>query len=417
MLDAEYRELKKTAQIKGFRKGKAPMDIVRSYFKNQVQADSARKIIEETFQPALDERNIKPVSVIRIDPEDFTAGKPFKYTAEIEVVPSIEVKDYKGLKLTRQVREVTDEEVKARLQALRERNGRLRPIPETRGVAEGDHLVLDVEAEVDGETVIALTVTDYRLELGRNFYLPDFDARLYGMKVEETKVLNIDLPEDFPRKDVAGKSATFSVTVKEAKERILPALDDDFARDLGEFETLEALKLAIRDDFKKLYDSEAEDEVRRQIVAILTEKNPFEVPDSMVEAEIDRVLRKSLERLAMQGIDPKRLPMPTQEQRDRLRPAAVRTVKAFQLLSAIGKQEGIEISDEDIEAEIAKKADLLGVSADHVKDQLEEAAMMDDMREALRQEKAYSLIEEHAEITEEKRVPEEESSKTEPSKE
>jgi trigger factor len=413
VIDAQYRDLKKTVQIKGFRKGKAPMDVIRSYFKGQVQADSARKIIEETFQPALDEKNIKPVSVIRIDPEDLAVGKPFKYTAEIEIAPSIEVKDYKGLNLTRTLREVSDEEVDARLQALRERNARLTPIPEDRGVAEGDHLVLNVKAEADGKSVESLTVTDYHLELGRNFYLPDFDVRLYGMKIDETKELNFDLPDNFPRKELAGKSATFTVTVTEAKERILPDLDDDFARDLGDFETIEALKQAVKDDFKKLYESDAESEVRNQIVEFLIEKTPFEVPESMVEAEIDRVMRKSLERLAMQGIDPKRLPMPTHEQRERLRPAAVRTVRAYQLLSAIGKQEGVEISDEEVEAEIAKRAEAIGVSADHLKDQLEENNMMDDMREALRQEKTYTLIEEHAEITEEKRATEGESSKIE----
>ncbi len=414
VVDAQYRDLKKTVQVKGFRKGKVPMDIIRSYFKSQVQADTARKIIEETFQPALDEKNIKPVAVIKIDPEEFAAGKPFKYTAEIEITPSIEVKDYKGLNLTRPVREVTDEEVDSRLQALREGNARLSPMPETRGMAEGDHLVLDVEAESDGEAIPALTVTDYHLELGRNFYLPDFDARLYGMKVDETKELTVDLPENFPRKDLAGKSAKFTVTVTEAKERILPALDDDFAKDLGDFQTIEGLKEAIRDDFKKLYESEAENEVRNQIVETLVEKNPFEMPDSMVEGEIDRVLRKSMERLVMQGIDPKRLPMPTQEQRDRLRPAAIRTVKAFHLLSTIGKQEGAEISDEEVEAEISKRAKTLGVSADHLKDQLEENNMLEDMREALRHEKTYKFIEEHAEISQEKRLPEEESSRTEP---
>ena len=146
-MDAEYRDLKKNVQIKGFRKGKVPLDIVRGYFRAKVEADIARKIIEETFQPGLDERKIVPVSVIKIDPEVVEAGKPFKYTAEIEVPPPIEAKDYKGLKLKKYIREVSEEDVEKRILTLRERSATLKPIPDARGVTEGDHLVVDINAE------------------------------------------------------------------------------------------------------------------------------------------------------------------------------------------------------------------------------------------------------------------------------
>jgi trigger factor len=417
MIDAEYKDLKKTVQIKGFRKGKVPLEIVRGYFKTKVEADIARKIIEETFQPGLDEKKIVPVSVVKIDPETLEAGKPFKYTAEIEVPPPIEVKDYKGLKLKKYIREVKEEEVEGRIQTLRERNATLKPIPDTRGVAEGDHLVVDIKAESDGAVIPALTVTDYHMELGRNFYLPDFDAKLEGLRPDETNELTVNLPEDFPRKDLAGKTAAFEVRVKEAKERILPEPDDDFAKDLGEFETFAALKEEIEKDLRRSLDNRSEKEIENQIIDALLEKNEFEVPESMVEGQIDNFLYQSMRNLEAHGIDPKRFPAPTQAQRDQVRPSAVRIVKAGLVLKAVCEQEKIEVSDDDLQAGIAERAEQMGVSVDYLKDQLEEGKMMGELRETLLQEKVYKMIQEHAEVTEEEPPAAEQPQKTEPEEE
>jgi trigger factor len=417
MLDAEYRDLKKNVQIKGFRKGKVPLEIVRGYFRTKVESDIARKIIEETFQPGLDEKKIVPVSVIKIDPETVEAGKPFKYTAEIEVPPPIEVKDYKGLTLKKYIREVNEKDVEQRIQTLRERNATLKPIPDTRGVAEGDHLVVDIKAESEGAVIPALTVTDYHMELGRNFYLPDFDTKLEGLKPDESKELTISLPEDFPRKDLAGKTASFEVRVKEAKERILPEPDDDFAKDLGEFETLAALKEEIRKDLQRSLDDRSQKEVENQIIDALIEKNDFEVPESMVESQIDNFLHQSMRNLAAHGIDPKRFPAPTEAQREQVRPSAVRIVKAGLILKAVCEQENIEISDEELEAGIATRAEQMEVSADYLKDQLEEGKMLGELRETLLQEKVYKMIQDEAEVTEEEPPAAEQTQETKSEKE
>jgi trigger factor len=400
MMDAQYKDLKKNVQIKGFRKGKVPLEIVRGYFKTKVEADTARKIIEETFQPGLDEKKIVPVSVIKIDPDVVQAGKPFKYTAEIEVPPPIEVKDYKGLKLKKYVGKVNEEDVEKRIEALRERNATLRPIPDTRGAAEGDHLVVDVKAQSEGAVIPALTVTDYHMELGRNFYLPDFDAKIEGLKPDETKELTINLPEDFSRKELAGKTVSFNIVLKEAKERILPELDDDFAKDIGEFETLEALKEEIRKELQTSLENRSQKEIESQIIDALIERNEFEVPGSMVESQIDSFLEQSIRNLAAHGIDPQRFPAPTQTQRDQVRPAAVRTVKAGLILRAVCDKENIEVSDEELEAGIAQRAEQMGLTMDYLKDQLEEGKMLGELRETLLQEKVYNMIQEQAEVTE-----------------
>lgn len=401
MLDTEYRDLKKTVQIKGFRKGKVPLNIIRSYFKDKVQADTARKIIEETLQPGLDENKIIPVSVLSIDPEEIQSGKPFKYTAEIEVPPPLDVEGFKGLKLKKYVREVDEKQVDERIQSLRERNARLAPVPESRGVAQGDHLVVDIKAEADGETIPALTVSDYHLEMGRNFYLPDFDKNLEGAKVEENKSIELDLPEDFPRKNLAGKSVSFDITVKEAKERILPEVDDDFAKDLGEFETVEALKEEIRKDLKQLADNRSKKETEEQIIDALLGANSFELPGTMVENQVDNLLNQTIQNLVAHGLDPRKLPAPSEAQRNQVRPSAERIVKTGLMLKSIAEKEGLEVSEEELQAGIAERAEQIGMSADYLKDQLEANKMTEELRASLLQEKVFKFIQDHAEITEE----------------
>ncbi|HTY23346.1 MAG TPA: trigger factor [Desulfomonilaceae bacterium] len=400
VVGAQYKDLKRTAQIKGFRKGKVPLNILRSYFKGKVEEDVARQLIEETFKPGLDEQSITLVSVVSIDPETLEEGKPFKYIAEIEVPPQIEAKDYEGLKLTKYIRSATEEQIEERLQNLRQRNSRLSPIPESRGVTKGDHVVVDIKAETDGELIRDLTVTDYHLELGRDFYLPDFDAMFEGLRPDEKKQFTKIIPDNFPRKNLVGKTATFDVHLKEAKERILPELDDDFAKDLGEFETLDQLKQEIRQDIQNLLDMQSKKELEDQIIDALIEKNSFEVPESMVEHQIDNVMNRSMQSLAAQGIDPRRLPAPTDAQRDRVRPSAERAVKAALILKAISDKEKVEVSDEELQARIEERAGKMGVSPDYLKDQLEQNNMLEDVRAELREDKTYTLIQERAEITE-----------------
>ncbi len=418
LIDSQYRDLKRTVQIKGFRKGKVPLEILRSYFKGKVEADTAKKIIEDTLEPGLEEKKIVPVSVTKIEPDTLEAGKPFRYTAEIEVPPSIKPKDFKGLKLKKYRREVTEQQVEERLQALRERNARLSPIPESRGVKQGDHLVVDVKAESEGGAIAPLTVTDYHMELGRNFYLSDFDSKLEGMKPDETKKLSMDLPADFPKKNLAGKTATFEVTVKEAKERILPELDDDFAKDLGDYESLQQVREEIKKDLQELAASQSKKEIENQIVDSLIEKNDFEVPASMVENQVDQFLNQSIQGLVARGIDPKRLPAPSEAQRAQIRPSATRAVKAGLMLKAIAEEEKIAVTDEELQAGIEERACQIGLSADYLKDQLESNNMLEELRANLLQDKVYKLIEEAAEITEEEPpAPGEQTTTTETGKE
>ena len=193
------------------------------------------------------------------------------------------------------------------------------------------------------------------MELGRNFYLPDFDSQLEGLKPDDTKELTISLPEDFPRKDLAGKTASFEVRVKEAKERILPEPDDDFAKDLGEFETFVALREEIKKELRNSLDNRSQKEIENQIIDALIEKNDFEVPESMVESQIDKLLWSTHAKFGSTRHRPKRFPAPTQAQRYRCAPLAVRTVKAGLILKAVCEQEKIEFPIRNCRPALPKK--------------------------------------------------------------
>lgn len=401
IINAQYKDLQKSVQLKGFRRGKAPLNLIRNYFHDQVLADSARKIIEETMQSTLDENKIFPVSVTNIDPEDIDTEKPFKYTAEIEVTPPIEPKDYKGLAIHKTVREFKEESVDAKIKELRERNARLTPLPEDKPISKGDHVVIDVQAKVDDEVVQVLTVDEYHMEIGRGFYLPDFDDHIEGMKAGESKDFDIHLPEDFPRQALAGKTAHCHVTIKEAKERTLPDLDDEFAKDVGDFENLDALKEEVRTQLREEIEQETSNQVENQIIDKLIAANEFEVPDSMVEQQVDHYLNQTRQVLMARGLEAKRIPMPTDAQRAQMRPAAVRTVKAGLLMKAIGEKENIEVTDEDLQAGIEERAKQFGMSVDYLKDQLETHDVLENMKESILQQKIYKFLEDNAEITQE----------------
>ena len=407
LLDSQYKDLRKNVQIRGFRKGKAPLTILRAHFGKQVQEEAKRKLIEETFQPGLDEKKITLVSLINLDSQEITGEGPFTYTAEIEVPPPIELKDYKGLKLTKYVKTVTDEEVSERLETIREQQARLVPIEDARPVQKGDHVVVDIQAMADGQDAPALTVSEYMLELGRNFYLPGFDEKIEGMQVEQTSKIVLDLPEDFYSKELAGKTVELDVTVKEAKQRSLPELDDDFARDVGDYASLNDLKADIRKDLESLYERRTEKELEKQIIDALIEKHEFEAPEAMIDGQVDLILQETIRSMARYGIDPSRLPPPTDEQREQARPDAERTVKAGLILRAISEAENIEVSDDDIEQGIKDRSEQIGQSVDYFKDILEEQGMLEDFRAGLLQDKVMSFITENAEVTEKEAPPEE----------
>jgi len=418
-VDVQYKDLQKNAQIRGFRRGKVPLNVLRSFFKAKVEADAVKKIIEDTFESSLEERNIKPVHIIRIEPEALETGKPFTFTAEVEVPPQLEITDYKGMKLKKLLAVVKEEDVAKRLEALRERHGRLSPIAENSGVREGDMLRVDVEAEADGAPLRDLTVTDYHVHLGKDYFLPGFDAHIHGLKTDESKEFSETFPEDFPRTALRGKTVNFKVTIRDAKERVLPELDDDFAKELGEYETIEALKEEIRNDLAKMYEDMASGRMRNEVIDQLIEKHPFEVPDSLVERQIDAMIEESVRRYESMGIDPKKMRLTAESRREQVRPSAVRGVKGSLILKAVADQEGLEISKEELRKGISERLAALGVDTELPEMELDNLNEDEwaDFRGSLMEKKVFELIEDNADVTVEEPPAEAEAQPSESEKE
>ncbi len=408
-----YKELGKQAQIKGFRKGKVPLNILKGYFRKDVEAEAIREMIEQTFEPKLKEEKIPLFSVITLDPEELVQDKPFRYAAEIEVPPTVQASGYKGLTLTKPIAQVQDADVDHQIEALRDQHSRLIAIADSDVTAQGHHIEVDVTAESDGAKIGELTVKDYHLELGRDFFVVGFDAKLEGMKAGETRSFSMDFPEDFPRKTIAGKTVSFQVTLKDAKQLLRPAVDDDFAKDLGEFETLEQLKSSVQERLQKAADDKAAEKLREQVLDALIEKNPIEVPNFIVEAQMDKMFNQTLGSLMNYGLDPRSMPPQLQPNRELFREAAVRMVKAGLLLKAIGEDEKLEVTDGDLQAVIEERAKESNFSADHLMDKLEKADAVDDFRLSLLNDKVFELIQGLATITEEQPEPQSVEAKAE----
>jgi trigger factor len=409
VVNSEYQDLRKNAEVKGFRRGKVPLSILKGFFRGKVESEAARKLIEETLEPTLKEKNIKPVSIISVDPQTVESGKPFTYTAEVEVPPDIQINDYKGMKLKKVVHRVTEQDVDKRIEELREQNARLTPIPETRGAQSGDLILVNISATFEGKEVRELTVTDYHLELGRDFYLPDFDSRLYGMKEGEVREFTVEFPQDFVRANLQGKTVDFEVALDDAKERVWPELDDDFAKDLGKFDTLEDLREEVRKDLTSVYEDRAINAMRDQIIDHLIEQHSFEIPESMVEAQIDNIVEASLLRFVRAGLDRERLRTAAKPYREKARPDAERQVRSGLILGAIGNQEGLEIAPEEMQEGVVKRASQVDMSPDEYKKALEAGDRLEAFVVSLLEEKVFEFIEANAEITEEEATEESET--------
>ncbi len=399
-VDTQYNDLKKNLQIKGFRKGKAPLSLIKSYFKKQVEADAARKIIDETFEPALKKEKLNAISVLNLDPGPLEDGEVFKYTAEIEIPPKLDVTGHKGLKLERALRRLDESFIEERLEGIRKEQARLIPLPEGQGLGDGDQAVVDIKATTEeGADLPSLTVSDYYMEIGRDFYLPDFDDKLKDMVQGETKEIEQQLPETYPNKEIAGKKAKFLVTINEGKIKQLPEIDDDFAKDLGDYESLQELKDFLRERYEKMFKVQTRKELEEQIRDALIEANPFDAPEAMIDNRIEAALNESYQNLAMQGIDPSILPPPSTEQRERIRPSAEKMVKFGILVNSIAEQEGVEINDDELENGIKERAEELNITVDYMKDQLDETDSWEDFRWGLVHEKVIDMIIEQGQVT------------------
>lgn len=362
-MQKSYRKNLNKFNVPGFRKGKVPMTIVEKMYGPEVLfEDTAYIIYEDTYPKAIEEQNLNPVDYPKLDIVQIEKGKDFIYTAEVTVKPEVKLGEYKGVEVEKVEYPVTDEDVEKQLNSMRERNARI--IEKTGAIEKGDIAVIDFEGFIDGVAFAGGKGTDYELTIGSNTFIPGFEDQLIGKTAGEEVEVNVTFPEDYNVEELKGKPAMFKVTVKAVKAKELPALDDEFAKDVSEFDTLEELK---QDTKKKLEESNAERAKREyedKVIEKAVEACEIEIPQVMIEREAEYMVRDIDNRLQYQGLNVEKyaeiLGTTVDNMKKEFMEPAAKNVRRALVLEAIAKAEDIEVSDEEIAAkaeEIAKQYD------------------------------------------------------------
>ncbi len=399
-LEKAYRRLNRTVKVKGFRPGKVPLAILKRHYADQVKHDVGMELVNETLMAALEQTEIQAVSQSDLDTDPLQEGEPFRYSFLVEVRPEIVVQDYQNIPANRQRLVVTDEEVAAELELRRQTNSYLKTLEESRPIQQGDHAVLDFKAFAEGKPVPGGETKGFHLEVGANRFHPDFETQLLGTSKNESKEIVVPFPADHGNQHLAGKNVTFEVVVKDIKEKVLPELNDDFAKDLGEFDTLDELRISVRAELERKRKSHIDAEVGQQILEELINRNPFEVPRSMVEQELQRMLDTILYRLSAQNLTLEQAGMDENTFRERNRDNAEREVRKSILLERIAVQKDFEVSDEELDQGLHKAAEEAKQPYDKVRDFYQKNNLMEPYRRQLLEEKVINFLLDQAEITE-----------------
>jgi len=360
-VDAEigslYRMMQKKAKIKGFRPGKVPMSVVKSLYRNEILNQALSNLIEKTYPEALKETQLLPIKETSIQPETIREGKVFKYAVTIEVLPEFELPEYKGVSVKVTPIEVTDEEVEKELNALRETHAELKKIEEQRPLKVGDYVILDFQGYMDETPLQDFKATDYMVELGKKQINEDIEKKLIGASIGDKKVVKLHYPKDYQNEKMAGKEIELHLFVKDAKEKVLPDLDDEFAKTIGDYQNLEALKKDLKERIKLRKENIRDEYIKNYVLNSLAEKVDVELPESLVEEEL-----KSMIERATQFTTPEvRASLDLDKLRKDLYPDAVLKVKGQLILSAIAKKENIDVEEQEVEEELKLLADNLKV--------------------------------------------------------
>ena len=349
-LDKAYKDLKKNAKVKGFRPGKTPRTVLERLYKKDVNADVSSKLIQESLINAIKEAELNIVGRPEIEPPIADGKGPYKYDATVEIEPEIETVDFKGLALKKNLYRVSAEEMDAQLKMLQKNLAQQKTLEEDRPAQEGDFVLIDYEGFKDGKPFAETQKTEnFTLKIGDGPILKEFDEQLIGMRIDETREVKVHFPEDYFNNKVANLKIIFNVKLNGIREVVLPAIDDEFAKDLGQYETLKQLKDGIRNNLIKGYEKRSEQEVQEQIYIALLKKTNFEVPDSWIDHELKGIINETEMAFAQHGITLEQRGLTKESLEEKYRDTAKNQVKRHLLLKKIIEQEKLTISDEELE--------------------------------------------------------------------
>ena len=390
-----FNKNKNRFNIPGFRRGKAPMSMIeKMYGEGVFYEDAADEAINATCMDAMNESGLDIVSRPEVTVEQIGKDKPFIYSALVAVKPEVTLGEYKGVEVQKADAEVTDADVEAELKRVQDQNARLVTV-EDRPVADGDQTVIDFEGYVDGETFDGGSAEDFQLTIGSHAFIDTFEEQLIGKNIGEECEVNVTFPTEYHAKELAGKPAMFKVTVKEIKVKELPELDDEFASEVSEFDTLDAYKEDIKAKLSERKQKAAASENENRVVDKVVENASMEIPDRMLDGQIDNMVQEMARNMESQGLSMdlylKYTGMTSEQIREQMRPQAEKRIKTRLTLEAVVKAENIQVSDERLDEEIKKLADNYKMEADKLKEYMTDRDK-DQMKEDIAVQEAVDFL-------------------------
>ncbi len=394
-----YTKTAKYFNIPGFRKGKAPMQLVERQYGSEIfYEDAFNELAPEVYDAAIKENNIEAVSRPDIDITQMEKGKDLIFTATVQTKPEVSLGKYKGIEIKKIEYNVSDEDVNHELGHMQERNSRLVSV-EDRAVETGDTTVIDFEGFVDGVPFDGGKAEGHELEIGSNTFIPGFEDQIIGMKIDEEKDINVKFPDEYFSKDLAGKDAVFKVKLHEIKKKELPELDDEFAKDVSEFDTLEELKNSIKEKIETENKSKEKYETEEEAIKTVCENTQIDIPNGMIETEIDNMVKDIEGRLSYQGLKLEQylqmIGKTETELRKEFEEQAERSVKSRLVLEAVVEAEKLEASEEELTEKIKEMAKQYNKEE---KELLENEQLKSYIAESMKTEKAIDFIVNNAKI-------------------
>ena len=396
-LEQAYKKVRKDVSLPGFRKGKVPRKVLEAnYGKEVLHKDALDILIPANYQKALEETDIEPISEPEFEDFYIAEDEPATFTAVVEVKPEVELGEYTGYDVEREDVDVTEEDIMAVLNKQQEEQSQLVSVDRNE-VQEGDHVIIDFEGFVNGESFPGGSAEEFTLEIGSGQFIPGFEEQLIGKEVsDEPYEVEVTFPEDYQAEDLAGQDAVFEVTIKEIKIKELPELDDEFAKDVSDFDTLDEFKEDIENRLKEQRDNQAARNLENEIIEKVSEAAKVEVSEQLIQNELDQMMQQMAQNLQQQGINMedyfKYMGSSQEEWREENREQAADRAKNNLVLEAIAEEEGIEVSDEEIDEKLEEIAEANDQDFEQVKAFMQMQGQLESLRDGLKMEKTIDFL-------------------------
>ena len=399
-LDAVYRDVAKTARIRGFRQGKIPRNILERHYKDHVEGETVSKLVNQFYWDAIKEHDIQAVTQPQIDQQGIAPDKNFSFTATVEVEPLPDPTGYLDLELEKEELRVAEQDIEDRLKEIQQMFAIMQDIEEDRGLTAGEFATLDFEGTLAGEALKELKAENYFLEVGSGMLVPGFEDQLIGMKKGETRPIQVRFPDAYQAAHLAGKEVSFAVTLKGLKEKKLPDINEEFVKNFEKYDSLESLKADVLKSLEAEHKARIEADLRKLIIDKLLQnkENEFDVPPSFVERQIFQMMAETQRRLLARGMDKKTATELTVKMHDTFKDDARKIVLTALIIKNIGRLENISASEGEVEDRIRIMAESRGQTAEALRESLEKDDMLGHIGNEVLHQKVFDFIESKAKI-------------------